>query len=506
MELAVEGSVAMSSSGRVLAIDDSPTILRVIRTVLESAGFGVTTVEDPARGVAEAARLSPDLLLVDFLMPGLNGYQVLKQLSDDPDVADIPVVVMCTRSDRVNRDKLSALGIGDYITKPFSPDAIVAVVERTLEKFGRRMREETTQIGIPAESEEELLSQSEFIELSSPSHPAPVTMEGAPLIAEAPSVADAPMLDLEGLSEQVETALTEEGLAQPAEAAQRVVDRLSHILPADALNRLAVETFSEAQNATGDLVPALFGNLALFPLPEVLQLVAAKSHSGMLEVALGQAAFQILLQEGRVVGIQARNASAAFRLGRYFVAGGHLSNDALEEALARASEKGQPLGEYLKEEKHLTTAQLREAVGQQVQDLMYEILRHGRGFFRLDQSRPGHRYPSTRGFLVEELLLEGLRRIDEWNVIEKAIPSFSARFVRTEAADAEGLSDTERAVFEAVPSTEGRDVHDILAQTSLRPFEGCKLLYRLFNLHRIRQVAPVQEAEGEMNEEAQPAV
>jgi CheY-like chemotaxis protein len=130
----------------VLVIDDSPTILKVVQLVLTKAGFSVDTATDGEEGIAHAAKTRPDLILLDFVMPKMNGYQVCRALAESSELKDVPVVLMSAKGDQVGERFVKVMGIVDYITKPFSPEAITAVVQHTIEKYPRKAAEpgETT--------------------------------------------------------------------------------------------------------------------------------------------------------------------------------------------------------------------------------------------------------------------------------------------------------------------------------------------------------------------------
>jgi len=123
----------------VLVIDDSPTILKVVQLVLTKAGFTVATAGDGEDGIANAERERPDLILLDFVMPKMNGYQVCRALAESEALKDIPVVLMSAKGDQVGERFVKVMGIVDYITKPFSPEAITAVVQHTIEKYPKKV-------------------------------------------------------------------------------------------------------------------------------------------------------------------------------------------------------------------------------------------------------------------------------------------------------------------------------------------------------------------------------
>src|SRR5262245_18135591 len=120
----------------ILVIDDSPTILKVVQLVLTKAGFQVVTAVDGEAGVESARTAKPDMILLDFVMPKMNGYQVCRTLAGEQELRDIPVVLMSAKGDQVGERFVKVMGIVDYITKPFSPEAITAVVQHTVGKYG----------------------------------------------------------------------------------------------------------------------------------------------------------------------------------------------------------------------------------------------------------------------------------------------------------------------------------------------------------------------------------
>src|SRR5204863_6255125 len=122
----------------VLAIDDSATILKVVQLVLSKAGYVVHTAGDGEEGLRLAHDARPDLILLDFVMPRMNGYQVCRALADSEATRGVPVVLMSAKGDQVGERFVKVMGIVDYISKPFSPEALTAVVAHTIEKYGQK--------------------------------------------------------------------------------------------------------------------------------------------------------------------------------------------------------------------------------------------------------------------------------------------------------------------------------------------------------------------------------
>jgi twitching motility two-component system response regulator PilH len=87
----------------ILIIDDSPTDVRVFTTLLEKAGFSVSSVDNAESGIDRIRASKPDLVIMDVIMPGMNGFQATRTLSRDPATADVPVVMITTKSMETDR-------------------------------------------------------------------------------------------------------------------------------------------------------------------------------------------------------------------------------------------------------------------------------------------------------------------------------------------------------------------------------------------------------------------
>src|SRR5262245_20392378 len=100
----------------VLVVDDSPTILKVVQLVLAKAGLHVVVAANGEEGVAAARSERPDLILLDFVMPRMNGYQVCRALAADAALRHIPIVLMSAKGDQLGERFVRTMGIVDYIT------------------------------------------------------------------------------------------------------------------------------------------------------------------------------------------------------------------------------------------------------------------------------------------------------------------------------------------------------------------------------------------------------
>jgi twitching motility two-component system response regulator PilH len=118
--------------GTVLVVDDSPTEQHVLRNILEKAGFRVETASNGQEGIAVAKRLHPDLILMDVVMPVLNGFQATRRLRDDQETAAIPVIMVTTKDQETDKSWGLRQGAEAYLVKPVSGPDLLQRVEAVL--------------------------------------------------------------------------------------------------------------------------------------------------------------------------------------------------------------------------------------------------------------------------------------------------------------------------------------------------------------------------------------
>ena len=126
---------------RVLVIDDEAPIRLLCRVNLEAEGMTVLEARDGTVGLEVARRERPDVILLDVMMPGLDGWRVAEELLEDPITQDIPVVFLTARADLRDRARGMDLGGLDYITKPFNPVDLANLVRDVVGAVERGERE-----------------------------------------------------------------------------------------------------------------------------------------------------------------------------------------------------------------------------------------------------------------------------------------------------------------------------------------------------------------------------
>jgi two-component system alkaline phosphatase synthesis response regulator PhoP len=129
---------------KILVVDDEPKIVDICRDYLKAAGYEVVSALDGASGLAAARRERPDLVVLDLMMPEMDGLDVCRELRRD---GNIPIIMLTARVEET--DKLIGLELGadDYLTKPFSPRELVARVRTVLRRVGATPQTEVIRVG-----------------------------------------------------------------------------------------------------------------------------------------------------------------------------------------------------------------------------------------------------------------------------------------------------------------------------------------------------------------------
>jgi DNA-binding response OmpR family regulator len=395
----------------VLVVDDSPTILKLVQLVLTKAGYQVTTASDGESGLVAAHEDRPALILLDYQMPEMNGDDVCRAMSGDTVLCNVPVVVMSAREDAVGERFASLPNVVDHITKPFSPDALLAVISHIVEQHAR---------------------------------------------------ADAP---------------------QPSNG--RALQQLLKTQPAPE------------QTPLPDA--ALAGDLGIISIADVLTLLQDQAQTGTLSLSHADARLEVFLRQGRIDFATARGVPEEFLLGRFIVESGQMTAGALAgflEVRALYPEGKGLLGADLINRGLVTPAGLKKAMSLQTSALVFEGLRWGNGRFRFNAlaELPELAREAALALPIDALIMEGLRRVDEWRLIEREIGDFEMVFVRNEeklAAFGRGkLLRDEVAVLEFVNGK--NSVRDIIALAKMGSFDVTKMLYRLLRNKLIRRrVSPL---------------
>ena len=124
----------MSRKQRVLIVDDEPNIVLSLQFLLDREGYEVAVARDGEGALASAARTPPDLVVLDLMLPGIDGYEVCRRLRAAPSTAGVKIVLVTARGREAERVRGLEEGADAYVTKPFSTRELMAIVARFLRK------------------------------------------------------------------------------------------------------------------------------------------------------------------------------------------------------------------------------------------------------------------------------------------------------------------------------------------------------------------------------------
>jgi DNA-binding response OmpR family regulator len=119
---------------KILVVDDEPEAVELVEFNLKQAGFGVLTAADGAEALTKARAAPPDLVVLDVMLPEINGLEICKLLRRDSALARVPIIMLTAKAAEIDRVLGLELGADDYLTKPFSPRELVLRIKKLLQR------------------------------------------------------------------------------------------------------------------------------------------------------------------------------------------------------------------------------------------------------------------------------------------------------------------------------------------------------------------------------------
>ena len=117
---------------KILIADDRPEVGELVRVTLEGEDYQVVAAFNGKETLKRVRLEKPDLVLLDILMPKMDGFEVCRKLKKDPQTKKIPIILLTAKAEEVNQAKGRKVGAREYINKPFSPSALLAKIEKIL--------------------------------------------------------------------------------------------------------------------------------------------------------------------------------------------------------------------------------------------------------------------------------------------------------------------------------------------------------------------------------------
>lgn len=425
---------------KILNIDDSPTVQRLIEMILTSQGYKVVLASDGEAGIAMAKAERPELILVDFVMPKMNGFQVCKTLKEDPEFQDTPIILVTSKGDKVGSKFVDVLGITEYFTKPFQPEELLAKIREVIDKRQAAAK-------------------------AAAKRPAAGSFA-------SPSTSAQPGYASTAQSSGLETMVREIVQQVLAEFVQTTLpDLIRH----------------ELGKGPGPTQAGIQGNLASFRIVEVMQMLGLQRQTGKLAIKRHDDSAEIYFREGSVVYGTANctgNDCVEILLRKTC----HLAEESLKYVQRVAEMTGKPIDTVLAQEKLMDAKTFGDCLRRHTESSVYKVMAWRDGDFVFEKSVPPV-FSASIQIKVDDLLLEGARRADEWTLIQQKIPSFTAVFEamigNAEELTTRGMSDTDLKVFSLIDGR--KTVQEIIDVSGLGDFDVAKSMFILLSVNLIRK-------------------
>jgi CheY-like chemotaxis protein len=459
----------MASPARILVVDDSSTILKVVSAILTRHGYEAAVARDGTIGIDMIKRGDPfDLVLLDFVMPRMNGYQFCRELRSMPEHKSLPVVLMSAKGDKIRGQFVKQTGAVDAITKPFDARALVAVIQGALSKSAEgRARPVPEGEAMPDEESVAPESMAPRSLLSGKHQKQQASLDLAQHVAAAVAPA---ILGLTPAERGVELSVT---AAIVRSFTPDVVSSLAMLLKELEPEERAKEVMS--------------GDIGAVALAEILQILQMQRQTGVLRVLNNRTTVAICIRQGLIDLVQGRGASDEYRLGRYFIERGLVTRDQIE-AVARSRPPGQLIGEALVAAGLASQDDLVDALSRQSSELTYDVLRWSFGRFAFTREGFSVEAEAAKlGLGISGLVLEGFRRVDEWRLMEGTLNFDQVVVVDQVMLDGVGsgkLTRSEQLVLGAVDGA--RTVNEVVKESAVGSFDALKIIYQFLQSRVLR--------------------
>jgi DNA-binding response OmpR family regulator len=419
---------------KILDIDDSPTVQRLIEMILTTQGYQVVLASDGEEGLAKARSERPAVVLVDFVMPKMNGFQVCKALKDDPEFRDTPIILVTSKGDKVGSKFVDVLGITEYFSKPFQPEELLAKIREVIDK-----RKQT-------------------------SPPVTTPMQAPRPAAASPAVPTAP------------------GSIEPL--VRSIVEQVLNEFVQNTLPELIQQAVAKIHPGAG---AGIQGNLASVPIVEVMQLLGLQRQTGKLVISHADDSIEVYFKNGAVVFASLSSGGSAV-VEELLRKSCKIEENSLRHVLRIAEMTSRPIDSILDQEKLLNLKAFAECLRRHTETAVYKVMAWKQGEFFFEKAA-GPSFSNPIQLKVDDLLIEGARRADEWGLIQQKIPDFDLVFEpmigNADELSTRGMSDLDMKVFSLINGR--RTIQEIIDMLNLSEFDVGKSMFILLSVNLIRR-------------------
>ena len=410
----------MSNKKSVLIVDDSPTVRRLVELIMSQEGYSVFTAEDGDEALKIAMRKKPSIILVDFIMPRMNGYKLCKIMRSDPQLKDIPLILITAKGEDVRQTFEEKFGVLHYFQKPFEPDELIGKINEVL--------------GVQA------------VELPKP-----------------------------------DTAVAPDSSVELIESIDRLIryyfEREFRVLLKNVMVEVLKET--EVARSTGLMIS---GELKYLSVADVLQFIGMLNLSGRLTVVSINLNSEVYLERGQIVFSTISKPGYRTFLTDPLIEEKKLKKRDINSITSEAKKQNLPVGRVLVQKGFITDDELMGYLRRLTEDAIFHTISTTSGHFYLEDvplplnlSAIKFRIPSSM------IILDGLRKLDESRLAAEIFRSDDMVPVRlitnVDALEGINLDDKELRIFSLI---DGKTrLKDIINESKLDELEAKRICYSL---------------------------
>lgn len=419
---------------KVVVIDDSPTVRKLAEVVLAEEGYKVYTAEDGEEGLKIAEEVLPSVILVDFIMPRMNGYQFCKMVRSNEVLKDVPVILITAKGEDVGAKFAEKFGVVDYFIKPFQPEDLLEKVSSIL---GSR--------------------QTAGVEV----------VEFAAKETEGVSAV---------YSEDIEEAL------------DKIIHRyfykkLPSLLKNSLVDVLKHEGIIKAHGVI------LSGDLSEFSLFDIFQLIDTVKATGKLSVYSSMLSSDIYFEKGQIVYAFTSKQGKSLISGDLVRKKMNISQSTFSRTFKAALKKNTPLLRSFVDAGILSKDECLNFIRELIDDAIYSTMEIETGNFYFEKiPLPANLSDISIRLNISQFILEGARRIDERKYAAEIFKDNNIAFIRlmTDVAMEDiKLDEKELRVFSLVDGS--RTIGDIIKITDIDENELKRILYTLTKVGILRK-------------------
>lgn len=423
------GKRQVMTKHKVIVIDDSPTVRKLAEVVLKENGYDVFTAEDGEKGLELAQNVKPSLILVDFVMPNMNGYQFCKLARKNPLLKDVPIILITAKGEAVGEKFTEEFGVIDYFIKPFQPEDLVVKVNSIL----------------------------------------------------------IPEKELEGVDEVIEETevLTESTV-------EKTLDRLLSRYLYKELPVLIERTLSDILKHSGVIKTSsiiLSGDLNEFSVSDLLQLIDTTRATGKLFLYSPLMTAELYFDRGNIYYGSTSKQGKGLLFGEIIEKKMQVSRDAFYRAYRTAKKEGIPILSAFVKEGILTENEIMKILEERTKEAVYSSMELDSGNFFFEKMQiPQYLSDIKVRIPASHLILEGARRVDERKYAAKMLHDPNIVFIRlmTDVAMEDiNLDDNELRIFSLIDGK--RTLDDIIKMSGMEEKEVKRIIYTLERAGILRQ-------------------